>query len=478
VSKAPARAGAEATQKSVAAVTGRRTVRPFIFPRLERIPRVQLDLMRRLEWMLPDGLLTGEIGEGIKQGMRRVFDEDVVIWLDYVHAVPPNALRKIMGDPTFLGVIAPTPHGARGLVELDLVLAHSIIDLLLGAPGESAVARPLTEIEQGVLSWVLLETFKAFSPSAVEPGRHRLRLERLIDSLDEGMELFATESMVAVVELKILIGAAVSGYLRLHLPESVIKDAVPPENSAYRRGRRLLRIQTNLKRLAGIRVPLRVEIGRVELTGRDIKALRPGDVMLVDELTTKANKGENGRARLRIGAGRAGWIEAAIELVNGRYQAKIESVVLGDEPPKVSSATAEPPQPAPPTAAQAPAPKQPAGEHEISSDTAITDLSEHVRAPRGRGWEAERTTVNKPEDALKADAAELLNDVPLQVVVELARIPVTAEELVSLHVGKILDLGHAPGEPVDLSVNGRIVARGELVEVEGQLGVRLVGMSE
>ncbi|MBI5545532.1 MAG: type III secretion system cytoplasmic ring protein SctQ [Deltaproteobacteria bacterium] len=465
----------------------RRPVRPFLFPRLEKVPRSQLELVRRLEWMLPDGMLTGEVGESVKQGLHRVFDDDVVLWLDYVHALPPRSLRKIMGDPTFLGVIAPAPHGPRGLVELDLVLAHSIIDLLLGAPGESAVARPLTEIEQGVLSYVLLETFKAFSPGAAEPGRHRLRLERVVGSIDEGLALFEEETTVAVVELKVLIGAAATGYLRLHLPASAIHAAVPPENSPYRRSRRLTRLRGNIHRLSQLRIPVRAEIGRAELTGGDIAALRSGDVMLVDELTTRSDKGENGRAHLRIGAGRAGKIEASLELVDGTYKAKIEKVVLGEDAPRVA-ADAPLPEPLPPADTKPPPPvpeytlppkgaRPPSEEEEVFRDTAITDLAEQLSSGK-RGWGGDRTTVTKPDEDMQADAADLLNDVPLQVAVELGRVPITAEELVSLHIGRVLDLGRAPGEPVDLSVNGKIVARGELVEIEGQLGVRIVGMAE
>jgi flagellar motor switch protein FliM len=77
---------------------------------------------------------------------------------------------------------------------------------------------------------------------------------------------------------------------------------------------------------------------------------------------------------------------------------------------------------------------------------------------------------------VKPGSPELLNDIPLQVAVELARIPLTAEEVVSLKVGQVLDLNRVPGEPVELSVSGRVVARGELVEVEGHLGVRVLSL--
>jgi len=122
-------------------------------------------------------------------------------------------------------------------------------------------------------------------------------------------------------------------------------------------------------------------------------------------------------------------------------------------------------------------PFDPEDEEEGGDHTAVTDLADEVRRAHEKGWQGDKT-VGENSEAIQADAAELLNDVPLQVVVELARVSITAEDVVSLHIGKIIDLGRAPGEPVDLSVNGRIVARGELVEVEGQLGVRIVGMAE
>jgi flagellar motor switch protein FliM len=75
------------------------------------------------------------------------------------------------------------------------------------------------------------------------------------------------------------------------------------------------------------------------------------------------------------------------------------------------------------------------------------------------------------------DAGDLLGDIPLQICVELARVPVTAEEVVSLRAGQVVELHRAPGEPVDLSVNGKVVARGELVEIEGQLGVRILSLA-
>ena len=81
------------------------------------------------------------------------------------------------------------------------------------------------------------------------------------------------------------------------------------------------------------------------------------------------------------------------------------------------------------------------------------------------------------EDAQGAGGADLMNDIPLQIAVELGRVSTTAEEVVSLKVGHVFDLNRVAGEPLDLSVNGKVVARGELVEIDGNLGIRILSLA-
>jgi flagellar motor switch protein FliM len=445
--------------------------RPFVFTRLEKLPRSQIALMQRLEWLLPEGLLTGAIEPQVQEGLKRIFDDEVHLWLEYVHAVEPGALPRIVSEQTFLAAIAPSPHRARGLVEVELALAHGIIDLLLGTVGEATLTRPLTEIEEGVLSYVLLETFKALSPATPGPGRDRIRLEGAVASLGDGLELFEHESTVAVIELKTLIGAA-AGYLRLLLPGSTIEAASQPQGPELR-ARRLARLGRNLPRLGSVQAWLRAEIGHVDLSGGDLKALRAGDVILVDSLTARADKGEAGRACLKVGLGRAGRLEATVSVADGRYQAKIEKLLLGPE--------IEPEAPDEKAAAEL-AQKGDGFETHEPQPPPVPDgpEKEPKTSPRARSpWDdEEKTSVTTKPEEIQAEGAELLNDVPLHVVVELARVALTADQVLGLHTGQIIDLGRGPGGAVDLSVNGKIVARGELVEIEGQLGVRIASLSE
>jgi flagellar motor switch protein FliN/FliY len=68
---------------------------------------------------------------------------------------------------------------------------------------------------------------------------------------------------------------------------------------------------------------------------------------------------------------------------------------------------------------------------------------------------------------------ELLLDVPLHVTVELGRTRMTIQELLSLGPGSVVELDKVAGEPLDIVVNDRLVARGEAVVVNDKFGIRI-----
>lgn len=68
---------------------------------------------------------------------------------------------------------------------------------------------------------------------------------------------------------------------------------------------------------------------------------------------------------------------------------------------------------------------------------------------------------------------EILMDIPLQISVELGRVKMVVKDIVELGSGSIIEIDKAAGEPVDVLVNGHIVARGEVVVIEDNFGVRI-----
>jgi flagellar motor switch protein FliN/FliY len=63
-------------------------------------------------------------------------------------------------------------------------------------------------------------------------------------------------------------------------------------------------------------------------------------------------------------------------------------------------------------------------------------------------------------------------DTELSVVIGRSRVPI--RELLSLDPGSVIELDRRPGDPCEVLVNGTLVARGEVVIVEGEFGVRIV----
>ena len=72
-----------------------------------------------------------------------------------------------------------------------------------------------------------------------------------------------------------------------------------------------------------------------------------------------------------------------------------------------------------------------------------------------------------------ADDLRRLSDVPVDVAVEMGRTRMTVGETLELRHGSIVTLNRMAGEPVDLLVNGTPIARGEVVVIDEQFGLRI-----
>jgi flagellar motor switch protein FliN len=68
---------------------------------------------------------------------------------------------------------------------------------------------------------------------------------------------------------------------------------------------------------------------------------------------------------------------------------------------------------------------------------------------------------------------DLLHDVEMEVTAELGRTRMSVKELLSLAPGAVIELDRAAGGPADLLVNGRLIARGEVVVIDENFGIRI-----
>lgn len=91
---------------------------------------------------------------------------------------------------------------------------------------------------------------------------------------------------------------------------------------------------------------------------------------------------------------------------------------------------------------------------------------------------AETDTTEAPAagfaDATKENLSlETVYDIPVQITVVLGRTSMQVNQLLKLGRGAVIELDKKVGEPIDIFVNNRLVARGEVVVVEERIGVTM-----
>jgi flagellar motor switch protein FliN/FliY len=92
------------------------------------------------------------------------------------------------------------------------------------------------------------------------------------------------------------------------------------------------------------------------------------------------------------------------------------------------------------------------------------------------GHDITSETVQQEASALPSrgkDKLDFLFDVPLKISVEVGRALLVVKDLLKMQEGYVIELDKAAGEPLDLYVNSRLIARGEAVLVNDRFGIRL-----
>lgn len=88
-------------------------------------------------------------------------------------------------------------------------------------------------------------------------------------------------------------------------------------------------------------------------------------------------------------------------------------------------------------------------------------------------FEPQALRMTEGQGLVNAGALELLSDVEMEVTVELGRTTMPIRDLLSLQPGMVVEIDRAAGAPIDVLVNGRRIASGEVVVIDEEFGVRI-----
>jgi len=79
---------------------------------------------------------------------------------------------------------------------------------------------------------------------------------------------------------------------------------------------------------------------------------------------------------------------------------------------------------------------------------------------------------DKDSRGLKADKLRALENVEVEMSVEVGRAEISISELLRLNEGSVVELDRLAGEPLDILVNGTLIAKGDIVMVGERFGIR------
>ena len=113
---------------------------------------------------------------------------------------------------------------------------------------------------------------------------------------------------------------------------------------------------------------------------------------------------------------------------------------------------------------------QNAGDDDLEALDDLDDVGDANAVDTAEGAAGGETAAPKK---IETKSLDLILDIPLTVTVELGRCKMLINDLLQLGQGSVIELSKLVGEPLEVLVNDKLVARGEVVVVNEKFGVRL-----
>jgi flagellar motor switch protein FliM len=199
---------------------------------------------------------------------------DQLTYEEFIRSIP---------NPTTLAVVDMDPLKGSAILEIDPAITFSIIDRLFGGQGEGAkFSRELTDIEQSVMEGIIVRVLGNLRESWSTVIDLRPRLGG-IETNPQFAGIVPPSEMVVLVTLETKVGE-VEGMMNLCIPYLTIEPIISKLSAQYwyssvRRGTTTENLNILRDRLSTVAVTLTAEIGNMDITVRDVLALRPGDII-------------------------------------------------------------------------------------------------------------------------------------------------------------------------------------------------------
>jgi flagellar motor switch protein FliM len=223
-----------------------------------------------------------------------------------------------------------SPLDSKVLVHIDHVIAHHIIDRLLGGSGDiSPEVRLLTEAEIGVLQYLIMQLLMRLHAVCGHDERIHFRFEQVLQRSENLVPLVPSKGDGVVITVRLGFADHV-GFVRLLFPNPFISEAMVeplrlPETAGERRY-----WKTRMEAFGNIKASVWAEAGVVTIHPDELRNLEVGDVVLLDESDVRLkNKAVEGDLKLRVGDGQHGWARARVDVDQETLHCTIENIEVG-----------------------------------------------------------------------------------------------------------------------------------------------------
>lgn len=273
---------------------------------LKKVSSDSVRILNSIWSYLPPGKTRDDFAGAINNILDKHIGMKGEIELESAESVDFGAWAKRLPLNCVVAVLGLSPAKGKAFLHIDPKLADLFIGRLLGGEAVTTGLHPITEAEQGVLQYLLMQVLSGFHTVCGKSQRAQFRFERFAVSPSAVGQLGNPGDVCGALTWSLCVGET-SGYVQALFPRSFVDSAMTEPQG--KEGHQLARLRS----FSWISSTMWIEGGMCELTPDDMNGLEAGDVVLFDQsgLSMRGRR-IGGEVILRVGSDREKGIRAKI----------------------------------------------------------------------------------------------------------------------------------------------------------------------
>ncbi|PIR20324.1 MAG: hypothetical protein COV45_07175 [Deltaproteobacteria bacterium CG11_big_fil_rev_8_21_14_0_20_47_16] len=279
---------------------------------------------------LPSTGVRDNLSLELRKVLMQHLGNDSFFVVEAVDIMPCREWLSTLPDPSIVVSVGMTPLSSKILIHVDHVIAHHMIDRLLGGDGDvSPEARLITDAEGGVLQYLCMQVLMHLHSVCGRDERVHFRFEQILQRTENIVKLVPVRDEGVVMTVRLGFGDHL-GFVRILFPDPFVSEAMVEPLSLAPGSTEQAHLLSRMNAFGDISASVWAEAGVVTIHPDELKQLEVGDVVLLDESDIRLKGGRpDGNVHLRVGMGQHGGVRARIQTEDDILHCKIEHIDVG-----------------------------------------------------------------------------------------------------------------------------------------------------